>query len=291
MTVANSPSTIAIETILLATDFSASSERAADYARAIARQFSATLEMVHVAKPLAIAVADEVAVTLVNGNAIPANGKPQRGFFTEAGVKTRASTAEGDNAAQTLLQLASTLQADLIVTATRAKSGIGRLVLGSTAETLIRKADCPVITIGPKAALPAADTLFRTIVYATDFSPQAAKAAGYALSLSAVSHARLCCCFVEDEPVEVPALRAERTSRFTRELHELMPDLPPGASTPEFFIEQGDPADAILRLARQVHADLIVLGPRKSTFWLNYVDHGLTPALLAESTCPVMTIC
>jgi hypothetical protein len=34
-----------------------------------------------------------------------------------------------------------------------------------------------------------------------------------------------------------------------------------------------------------------VLGARKSTFWLTRIERGLTPALLAEARCPVMTIC
>lgn len=291
MTVAQSPSTVAIDTILLATDFSGASERAAEYARAIARRFNATLEMVHVVKPLAIAICDEVCTDPLLCETTRHSGSLPPGFFIEAGVTTRAHIADGENAAQTLLELSTKLHANLIVTAIRAKTALGRFILGSTAETLIRNAGCPVITIGPKAAHPTEDTPFRTILYATDFSTQAAKAANYALALSASSHGRLCCCFVEDEPVGASAVRAERTHRFTRELHELMPQLPPGASTPELFIEQGDTADAILRLAHRVRADLIVLGPRKSSFWLKHVDHGLTPALLAEATCPVMTIC
>ncbi len=38
-------------------------------------------------------------------------------------------------------------------------------------------------------------------------------------------------------------------------------------------------------------ADLIVLGARKSSFWLEYVETGVTPAILAAAKCPVLTIC
>jgi hypothetical protein len=34
-----------------------------------------------------------------------------------------------------------------------------------------------------------------------------------------------------------------------------------------------------------------VLGARNASFWLTHVEHGLTPDLLAEATCPVMTVC
>ena len=56
-------------------------------------------------------------------------------------------------------------------------------------------------------------------------------------------------------------------------------------------VEHGDAAKAILELAERVEADLIVLGARKATFWLTHVVHGLTPDLLAQATCPVMTVC
>jgi len=294
MTITQEPVAISIDTILLATDFSGASEKAAAYARAIARRFSATLEMVHVVDPSAVAICDEVAVAMPRQEmsiAEAAERMRTQASFVEAGVVTRSFTTEGHNTAQTLLQLAHQRDADLIVAGTQSKSGVERLVLGSTAEKLIRNAKCPVLTIGPNAVWPAEGPMaFRCIVYATDFSTQAAKAARYALAFAAHSGARLCCCHVENTEAEVPAVRAETAADFTDALRHLLPDNADGC-TPEFFIEHGDPADGILRLADKVGADLIVLGPRKASFWLKYVDHGLTPSLLAEARCPVMTIC
>jgi nucleotide-binding universal stress UspA family protein len=56
-------------------------------------------------------------------------------------------------------------------------------------------------------------------------------------------------------------------------------------------VEHGNAAESILELANRVHADLIVLGARNASFWLTHVEHGLTPDLLAEAKCPVMTVC
>jgi nucleotide-binding universal stress UspA family protein len=294
MTLTHEPVAVSIDTILLATDLSGTSERAAAYARAIARRFGSTLDMIHVVDPSALAICDEVVFDMQQKKLHPdtATSKPEPPSFVEFGVTTRSFTAEGHDAAQTLLELAHQRHSDLIVAGTQAKTGMGRLILGSTAEKLIRNANCPVLTIGPNAVAPPADSLaFRCIVYATDFSPQAAKAALHALALAESNRARLCCCFVEEDELQDPAVRAERTRRFTRELHQALPENHGTVITPEFFVERGRPAEAILRLARRVRADLIVLGPRKSSFWLNYVDHGTTPELLAEATCPVLTIC
>lgn len=220
MTITHEPAAVAIDSILLATDFSGASERAADYARAIARKFNSTLDMVHVVDPSAVAICDEVVspAATPHGQVCDApNMERSHASFVESGVTTRAYTAEGHDAAQTLLGIAHNRHSNLIITGTRAKSGVGRLIMGSTAETLIRNSECPVLTIGPKANRPLDGNFdFRTIVYATDFSEQAAKAARYALAFAAHSNGRLCCCFVESDEIEVPAIQAERTARFTR---------------------------------------------------------------------------
>jgi nucleotide-binding universal stress UspA family protein len=70
--------------------------------------------------------------------------------------------------------------------------------------------------------------------------------------------------------------------------------IPPSAydyCTPTCVVEHGHTPSALLGLAESIHADLIVLGSRKSSFWLQYIDTGLTPALLAGAKCPVLTVC
>ena len=295
MTITQEPVAVSIDTILLATDFSGASEKAASYAKAIARRFGSTLEMVHVVSPSAVAICDEAAGCMPLPDKISSDGPAQmrtQASFIEAGVTTKSFTTEGHDAAQTLLQLAHLHHADLIVAGTQSKTGVERLFLGSTAEKLIRTAECPVLTIGPSVVWPAEGPLeFRCIVYATDFSTQSAKAARYALAFATQHGARLCCCYVENTEAEVPAMRADTTADFTEALRHMMPESGPDAYHPEFFIEHGDPAEGILTLAHRVGADLIVLGPRKASFWLKYVNRGLTPSVLAEAKCPVMTIC
>ena len=295
MTTTQEPVAISIDTVLLATDFSGASEKAAAYAKMIARRFNSTLEMIHVVDPSAVAICDEVAGCTPPPDKVFSDGTDQmhtQASFVEAGVVTKSFTTEGHDAAQTLLQLAHQHHADLIVAGTQSKTGVARLFLGSTAEKLIRAAECPVLTIGPNVVWPGDGPLeFRCIVYATDFSTQSAKAARYALAFAAQHGARLCCCYVENSEAEVPAMRVDKTAAFTEALRQMMPENGSIPCKPEFFVEHGDPAEGILVLAAKVGADLIVLGPRKSSFWLKYVNRGVTPSLLAEAKCPVMTIC
>ena len=63
-----------------------------------------------------------------------------------------------------------------------------------------------------------------------------------------------------------------------------------GAYGCELEIAFGAPAESILALAEKVKADLIVMGPRKHSFWLTHVKRGVTLEVLAQATCPVLTV-
>ena len=128
---------------------------------------------------------------------------------------------------------------------TASKHGLEKLILGSTAETVIRRSTCPVLTVGPHVGAPPQDPLtFRTIVYATDFSGQAAKAAIYALSFAQDSGAHLYLCHVlgvsKPKGSEKPLLQAS----FERSLKKLIPQSAYDWCNPECVIEHGDTAEA-----------------------------------------------
>jgi nucleotide-binding universal stress UspA family protein len=80
-------------------------------------------------------------------------------------------------------------------------------------------------------------------------------------------------------------------ARSISSLKALIPESAHDWCDPECVVEYGQSSEAILALAKRVNADLIVLGARKASFWVEYVRTGLTPALLATATCPVLTVC
>jgi nucleotide-binding universal stress UspA family protein len=211
--------------------------------------------------------------------------------FTAAGIQAHTSLPEGHRPHVELLNLAREHDTDLIVAGTHSRTGLERLAVGSTAEELIRNAHCPVVTVGPHAApLPDGPLVFQRIIYATDFSAEAAKAAVFALSFAQDSGAHLYYCYVA-RPQETPAERKAQDAIFKAALQRMIPESSYEWCSPEVVVEHGNAAEAILELAERVHADLIVLGARNASFWLTHVEHGLTPDLLAEATCPVMTVC
>jgi nucleotide-binding universal stress UspA family protein len=286
---------VSVKKILLATDFSSASEKAASYARALARRFSSSVEIAHVFDPSIVTSYEEAIIGLMvkeRQRIANENFERLRDDLSASGIDVRTTSPEGHRPSAGLLKVAKEHEVDLIVAGTHSKSGIERLILGSTAEQLIRNAECPVLTVGPNVKPPGdAPLAFQTIVYATDFSAEAAKAAVYALSFAQDSGAHLYFCYVLGLQTATSWKTEFVDGAFQSALKRMIPKSSYDWCSPECVVEHGDAAKAILELATRVQADLIVLGARKASFWLTYIERGLTPDLLAQATCPVMTVC
>ncbi|MBB5056319.1 nucleotide-binding universal stress UspA family protein [Granulicella aggregans] len=289
------PTVLTIDRILLATDFSQASEKAAAYAVGIARRYNSSLEIANVFDPSVTASYEEAILPSMAGERKKISTDNLQNFASQMpldGIRTSIVATEGHRPADVLLEIAGEHQADLIVAGTEAKSGLARLILGSTAEKILRGAVCPVLTVGPLARTPKAGPLvFKTILYATDFSPEAAKAAAIALSFAQENAAHLFCCCVLNPNDEGFKTRDELQEGFLRRLKDSIPESAFDWCTPECVVEYGEAADRLLSLTQRMDADLIVLGARHSSFWLTRVEGGLTAALLAGANCPVLTIC
>jgi nucleotide-binding universal stress UspA family protein len=136
----------AISTILHPTDFSPASGLAFRLASALARDHGARLVVVHVvATP--VPVAAEWVCTLpaeIDWEAIEA--RLDRLCPEDPAVSREYRLLEGE-AAPEILRLARETEADLIVMGTHGRTGLGRLLMGSVAERVVRAALCPVVTV------------------------------------------------------------------------------------------------------------------------------------------------
>lgn len=185
---------IGFKRVLVATDFSAVSERALAYALPIVRRYGSTMSIVHAMSPQV-----RESITL---DPLPLKLDRER-IEAEKGMARLAEEAPIKNLhPHTFLErggawdvLSSIMQRenpDLLVLGTHGRGGLKKLVLGSVAEEVLRRAKCPVLTIGPN--VPPADpgrTEFKTILFATDFGPGSVRAFAYALSLAEDCQAKL----------------------------------------------------------------------------------------------------
>src|SRR6202040_3080936 len=87
----------------------------------------------------------------------------------QAGIVCEANMGRGIPSL-TILETISSKHIDLAVLGTNALHGFERLIFGSTAEAVLRKASCPVLTVGPQASDAAkAGQLDGPVVFAMDF--------------------------------------------------------------------------------------------------------------------------
>lgn len=278
---------VKFERILLATDFSAAAEVAQSYAVGVAKHDTSTLEIATVVTLPSLDAISECALDSVR---MSCEQDLRRLSSQISGVTVKHRVLEGFQRAAAIVDEGITSYADLIVLGTTSKHGLKKLALGSTAEEVIRTASCPVLTVGPGVKPPPPGPVsFQRIVYATDFSSQAAKGVDLALSLGQIEGTKVYLCHVVDDHDKTKCKDCETKSISA--LKALIPESAQCSFEPEFFVEHGKASSAILALAARVNADLIVLGARKASFWLEFIQTGLTPALLAGAACPVLTVC
>jgi len=142
-----------IRTILHPTDFSPGSDAAFRYASDLALDYDARLVVVYAQGPVVPMGAEGIVVS-PDQSELRAVGEKQLGSIRPANPSVRIERVYRDGpATMEILGAAAEYRADLIVMGTHGRTGIGRLVLGSGAEEVLRKAPCPVLTV--KATAPA----------------------------------------------------------------------------------------------------------------------------------------
>ena len=142
-----------ITRILVPTDFSAASDAALTYARSLARQFGASINLVHVLEdPFASGafVGDGVvAMPLDLRESLERAAREQLAQRHDEHAKTLPLSSTDlltGSAARRIVEHAEATSANLIVMGTHGRGGLGHLLLGSIAEKVVRTAKCPVLT-------------------------------------------------------------------------------------------------------------------------------------------------
>ncbi len=138
--------------ILVATDFSACSQPAMEYAVLLARRFGAALHLLYVAQPPTF-VSPEAIVVMNEAIAAEVSGGQKR--IDEAIERSRelapcTGEVQVGLAADVVTSLANSGRFDLVVLGTHGRGGFKHLVLGSVAEQVVRRSSVPVVTVRPQ---------------------------------------------------------------------------------------------------------------------------------------------
>jgi nucleotide-binding universal stress UspA family protein len=293
---------VALDNVLFTTDFSPAAHAALPYALAISRHYGSTLHTLHVIPEFDILVhphgttpgSFESAYEEERRGAL----KRMRDLAPELREVPHHNIRRG-NVWDAVSEIIAEQHIDLLVIGTHGRSGLGKLLLGSVAEELLRQAPCPVLTVGPKASTGireefdetaqdiVTDLELKQIIFAVDFNPESLAAAPFAISLAEEFQARLGLLYVieHSEP---------HTSHLVRErLENLVPEEAALWCRPETIVRFGVAAEKIVQAARDCHADLIVLGVRAAKAHLSAATHfpwSTAHRVIAGAPCPVLTV-
>lgn len=300
MTTLAGPTTrIALKKILVATDFSRLSDRALDYALSFARRYDSTVVAAHVISPALYATPS--AASMYGGmDPLPYLDNVRRQLkhrldeaasnAKDGGVKCIPKLVEG-NIAEEVRLLAEEVDADLVVLGTRGEQRLERLIMGSVAESVVHSSKSPVLTVGPRVfRRPQLEASLKHIVYATDFSSDSVHAAPYAISLAEEFGAKITLVHVLPPEFRKHESQEGLLTYFNRQLQKLVPKEAQPWCEPEFILEFGGSSEAIVNLAEERNADLIVLGTRKSNGVLTYFKSGVAYHVMCHAECPVFTV-
>ena len=140
---------LTIETILHPTDFSDSSDYAFRLAHSLARDHGSRLIVLHVVATLGpeLVTYGEAATELEPESYRQKLWADLRKIQPKDDrVRVEHRLAEGDDAAE-IVRVAQETGCGLIVMATHGRTGLQRILMGSVAEQVVRRASCPVLTV------------------------------------------------------------------------------------------------------------------------------------------------
>ena len=302
------PSRVHIERILCPTDFSEFTTRALRRAVGLGRWFGARVTALHVIPPspwvMDAVYTPEMPVSaeLLRDRRAREEKELARCIepLLDEGAPIEIRIAEGEPWCE-IQAAAAALPADLLVMGTHGRSGFQHLLLGSVTEKVLRRAPCPVLTVGATDTPSSPGPLFHRILCATDLTEASQGAVDLALSLAEENLGRVTLLHV------VEGLLGEAGPEIYRPIPEVAPfrsalvheareRLHGAAAVGRTFcevnerVETGKAWRTIVATAQEMYADLIVVGAHV---------HGGVGRLLLGSTadqvvrhafCPVLVV-
>jgi nucleotide-binding universal stress UspA family protein len=286
--VTTSPVAVTFEHILVPTDFSEVSERALEYAKALAKQGNSELLLVHVNPPIDLITPPEAAwIDVSDLESQREEQLEEKGAALRSeGYRARAIALTGPLQDE-LLHTVDDNEVDLIALGTHGRKGMDRFLAGSDAEAVFRRMRCPVLSVGPAApALQDEEWSLREVICATTLKPSSAELVAYAHRLAAQHGAELVL-------VHVKASSRERDAdwvSFEEAFHRFAPEYLGKGTWLRTRLAIATPEATIVDLARQRGSDLIVMGAHPASPMATHLPPATAAKVLLEAPCPVLTL-
>ncbi|MDR3772972.1 MAG: universal stress protein [Terracidiphilus sp.] len=287
--------------ILVATDLT-ELDRLMPFALQQAAQSGARLLLLHVLATSASMTADAAGMPYYD----PAGAldfaantlEPWCALARRQNLACDALVREG-SASQQIGAAARQFQAGRLLLGTRSRSKLGKLLLGSVAEQVLRSVNLPVITVGPEAHIPvAASNGESAVLHATTLRETSRPGAALACRIAESLNAKLLLLHVLPPAAELSDPSGGRSGQpaalDSAALHELRILATETAAACNVRVEphvvHGNPAIEILAMASERQANLIVLGARHRSLFQDLARDRTIYRVLAHARCPVLTL-
>jgi nucleotide-binding universal stress UspA family protein len=172
-----------------------------------------------------------------------------------------------------------------LIVGTSGRGKLGKLLIGSVAEQLIRSLDIPVCTVGPHFKPPAPNRP-RRILFALSLRHHPEHSLRFAVDLAAGSAAELTVLHVVGQDLGDEGLAAGAMSK----IEELLRELEPTPVQPHIRIRSGEPAEEIVAECAASRPQLLVLSAFQASPLSATFRTGVAYRVIAQAPCPTFTL-
>lgn len=294
---------LSIRNILVATDLTDEGRWALRYGWTVAARFGARLHVFY---------ADVLHGPLHGRDEAARSEKDSRKHLDELVKRVAERDREGTRVptelvverniypAPAILEYASTHDIDLIVMGTHGRRGVSRLVLGSVAEEVVRRANCAVLTIRVPDGEEPDHLEMSSLLVPFDFSVHSKNALAHAKELAAAFGSRIDMLHVVEERLH-PAFYGIAL----QSIYDVDPDIETRSIThmeeayrevggPDvratFEARPGSPGREIIEYAEERESSLVVMGTHGLTGLTHFLLGSVTERVLRRASCPVLAL-
>lgn len=288
----------AFDPVLAAVDFSDDARRAASRAAVVAAEQGARLELLHVMSNASAASLRDLlrphagVQEQVLGGARAMLEELASDLAARTGVAATPRVEQGEVLPSLL---AAARQAALLVVGAHGWNPLRDLILGSTAERLLGRCRSPVLVVRRPPRGP-----YRRVISAMDFSPHSLNALAMAMRIAPGADIVLVHAFgipfegkLRIAGVEEERLREYRTQSRHQALTEMVAmvaSIEGDRSRLSHAVAHGHPPQLILAKARQLRADLVVIGRRGRSAATDFLLGSVTRHVLSDAKCDVLVV-
>jgi nucleotide-binding universal stress UspA family protein len=294
--------------VLVPTDLSPHSLKAIDVACALADAAHAAIQFVHVVEPAPfLSSLNDLPIVLSDEELMGRWKRLIERLAEERGTPhtTVSSEVRIGKPAHEIVAIAEETRPDLLVISTHGRTGLKHVLLGSTAERIVRLAPCPVMVVrdreaGAKKEGAKAPQLFTKILVPNDFSTRAQAALSYAGRFASKFGGELVvlhCIHYEPNVVgpeygafDLAVLNEVSRKTAITELTTMVRDCVPAEVQTQLEVRVGPPIGEVPQCAREIGADLIICATHGRTGLPHVLFGSTAEGIVRHSPCPVLVL-